>query len=290
MAVSMTGYGMHLLENDRVVVKAEVRSVNNRYLEIHVRLPRHFSYLEEPIKRLVRNTGSRGKVEVYLHLSQQIGGGTKVHLDTVLAGEYHAALRLLKKTYRLSGKCHAKDLASFPGVVNTGEENQEQTYSEDILEAVERALTHWNEMRRTEGNQLEGDLYRKTADLEVIIGALDVLAQGIPGEYREKLNRRLAEIIGDHRVSEDRIAQEVVFLADRSCIEEELNRMKSHILQFRENMTRSACGKRLDFIVQEMHREINTIGSKTSSVEMTRHTLDCKCLIEQIREQVQNIE
>ncbi|MFO7637477.1 MAG: YicC/YloC family endoribonuclease [Clostridia bacterium] len=290
MAVSMTGYGMHILENDRIAVKVEMKSVNNRYLDINIRMPKNIFFMEEPIRKTIRKEMARGKVDVFINILRLENTEARVRLDKDLAGAYHRALLDLKQTFGLRGTVRPTHVAGLPGVVTVEEDANDPAYSEDVMEAVRRAAGKMKEMKRTEGQEMATDMLSKTDMMEKMVGEIKGFAEQVPAEYKERLSQRISELLQDGQVSEERIAQEVAFIADKACVDEEIIRLKSHILQFRNNMAKSDCGKKLDFIVQEMNREANTIGSKANSLEITDRVVELKYLIEKLREQAQNIE
>lgn len=290
MIYSMTGYGRGQYEEGGIKYTVEIRSVNHRFLDIYVRMPKYLS-IEEKIKSFIKQRISRGRVDVYVN--EERGEEIKtIEVDKNLSKAYYYALEELKKEFRIQEDISLSLLASFPDVLVRKEvEKDEEALWGIIQPALDEALSNLIKMRMQEGRELAQDIEKKLEALEKIVSAIKERAPKVVAEYREKLKDRIKEIFELSKVDEQRLEEEVVIFAERSCIDEELVRIKTHIEQFKNNMTApEPKGRKLDFILQEMHREANTIGSKSQDVEIKTKVIDLKSEIEKLREQVQNIE
>ena len=293
MIKSMTGFGRGEYTDGKRLVTCEVKSVNHRYADISVKMSRRYGYAEDMIRKAVKEHIRRGKIEVGITVESFTDADTDITVNEALAGKYLEKLTALKKDLGLAGEITAPYLAGLPDVMRAASvTDNEEEISEAIMKAVEAALEAHSDMRAVEGAKLAEDLLAR-ADL-VLSYAASIEERGpeLVREYTEKLRARIAELVdGIADVPEDRIALEAAVFADKSNITEELVRLRSHVAQLKSILASDDCeGKRLDFLIQEMNREANTIGSKANDLTITNTMLDIKGEVEKIREQVQNIE
>jgi len=275
------------------MVGVEVRSVNHRFCEIMVRLPKSLSGMELDLKEQVKRICERGRIELTVTVNGGGSGNNKVvQLDRTMASRYVQGLRDLQKEFKLGGTVDINVVAGFRDLFTTSEE---PALIKDVPKVIEgltqRALNDLEKMRKKEGTALQKDLVQR---IQTIEGRLQTVHQRIPLALQasaDRLRARVAKILEGERVNDDRLAQEVVMLAERSDVTEELTRLQSHLGQFRSALkSKEAVGKRLDFLLQEMGREVNTIGSKANDAEISSQVVELKSELEKVREQVQNIE
>ncbi len=292
MLKSMTGYGRaQLLEGGRTIT-VEMRSVNNRYLDCNVRCPRMYNYLEELIKAEIKAAGvARGKVDIYVSIEYS-GGDTEINLNRDLVRSYLRAFAELRDNYGLQGEASVVDMARMPDVFTVEKiEEDRDKLSLDVISTLKEAMEAFETMRRQEGTSLCEDISSHLELLKVHLAVISERSPQIIREYREKLYAKISEVLEDTSIDESRILLEAAIFSDRTAIDEEIVRLESHFKQMREILSQEAVsGRKLDFLIQEINREINTIGSKTSDIEMTKLVLEMKSELEKIREQVQNIE
>ncbi|MCI5703734.1 MAG: YicC family protein [Pseudoflavonifractor sp.] len=292
MVKSMTGYGRgESIWNGHTIV-AEVRSVNNRYLDCTVKLPRMYAFAEDAVKSAVQARVSRGKVEVYFTVGPSENGGISVTLNRGVADGYYRALRELSDTYSLADDISVSLLSRFPDVflVERSEENREEA-SAGLLEALSKALDEFDVMRCREGERLAEDVGSRADTVEDLTAQVELRAPGIVADYRARLTAKLQEVLGSTQIDESRILTEAAIYADKVAVDEETVRLRSHLSQLRTMLAQGGnVGRKLDFLIQEFNREANTIGSKCNDVETARMVVDIKAEIEKIREQVQNLE
>ena len=292
MVKSMTGYGRAEDTLNGCTITVELRSVNNRYLDCNVRMPRLYLFAEETIKSRVQNTISRGKVDVFVTLDSTGGEQVQVSVNQPLADGYYAALIQLAERYGLSKDISASLLSRFPDVLlaEKAEEDVEQR-AQDICSVLDRALADFDQMRTREGARLEADVLSRAARIEKLVGKVEERSPQTVAEYRAKLEARMNEVLSNTQLDPARILTEAAIFADKVAVDEETVRLRSHIGQLRHMLEQGgATGRKLDFLIQELNREANTIGSKCSDIDIARHVVDIKAEIEKIREQVQNIE
>lgn len=291
--MSMTGYGKGDYENDQYKFKIEIKSVNHRYIDVNAKFPRQISYLEETIKRKVKEKLFRGKVDVYINLEYLSESQTDINIDTELARSYYNTLQELIEELNLKDNVSLNNILNIPDIVKL---KKKEVDSDSILEvlnnALSEALENISSMREKEGEELKNDILVK---LNVIKGYLKIIEEKSPQvviEYKKKLNDRISELIdNDTILDKERLNNEVAFFADKASIDEEIVRLKSHIKQLELILEEDgSIGRKLDFLIQEFNREINTIGSKSSDVTITGYVVELKSEIEKIREQIQNIE
>ena len=293
MIRSMTGYGKGESENQLYKLKIELKSVNHRYLDVNVKLPRYLIYLEEGIKKLIKEKINRGKVDVFVNFDFSDASSMDVKVDIPLARSFKLALEELKTELEIDDTIRLNNILSISDVIKTEKkELDEDLVWETIKEATEEALDKILQMREYEGEQLKADIFNKLDNIEAISSRIETRAPLVVEEYRGKLNERIQSILEDGTVVDpDRLAMEVAIYADKSSIDEELTRLKSHVLQLKAILSEDgAVGRKLDFLIQEFNREVNTIGSKSSDSDIVKAVVELKSEIEKIREQVQNIE
>ena len=297
MIRSMTGFGRGEYSDEISKVTVEIRSVNHRYLDIYVKMPRRYSFAEETIKAAIKSRLHRGKVEVNVTVDNIGKSDSDVRLDKELAARYYKALSELKDNFDFGDESHVSLslLSRMPDViVTTPAAEDEEAMVKRLIGAKEMALDDFCSMREAEGAKLAADLSARADTIQNIRDCIETRAPEIEKEYAAKFKARVEEILGGvYDVPEERIALEAAIFADKANITEELVRLGSHISQLRGFLQadgEEAVGKKIDFLIQEMNREANTIGSKSNDKEITSHMLDLKAEIEKVREQVQNIE
>lgn len=292
MIKSMTGYGRALLEKEGMEITFEVKSVNNRYLDTSVRLPRAFGYLEDKIKKEIGNHTSRGKVDAYLTINVIEDKLTKVTVNYSLFESYLAIFDEVKEKYGLRDDIAVSTVMKIPDVVGTrSEEEDEEKMTALLLEVMGTALAGYDAMRETEGKKLCDDITEKLDRIEEIRQEIAELSPESVKAYEERLRARIEELLGNTSYDENRVITEVALYADKVAVDEEITRLGSHLSQFRSIMKGNApAGRKLDFLTQEINREVNTIGSKCCELEITKLVVEAKSEIEKIREQIQNVE
>ena len=292
MLSSMTGFGRADVKTDDAVASAEVTGVNGRYLDVAVKLPPEASALEVALKRLVKDRVARGRVSVSVSLQRLGGAPGQVVLDENAAEQYVASSIALAKRLGLRNDLTLTSILNCPGVAKTEEFRQpDESEQAAIGKAVLLALEEFQSMRRAEGEALERELRERTHAVQAALAGIDQRLPELNRLYAEKLRQRIADIAADLSLKEERIAMEVAMMAEKADVAEEVVRLKSHLEQFLKLIdSEEPVGRRLEFLVQEMGREANTIGAKNRDTAVVVHVLDIKAEIEKIREQVQNIE
>ena len=293
MVRSMTGYGRARETLNHRDITVEVRSVNNRYLDCTVKMPRMYIFAEDAVKSLVQKFVSRGKVDVFVTIDTKEAEGGSVSVNRDLAGQYAAALRDLTEFCAVdSWKLTPDILARFPDVLTvTKAEEDMDAVSADICAVLSQALIAYTSMRKTEGEKLSADILGRLDTIESLTAAVEERSPQTVAEYREKLLSRMQEVLNNTAIDEGRILTEVAIFADKVAVDEETVRLRSHLSQLRDMLNSSEpIGRKLDFLIQEVNREANTIGSKCNDVTIARKVIDLKAEVEKIREQVQNIE
>ncbi len=298
MPKSMTGYGraQRLAEGRDVLV--EIRAVNHRYYEFSARLPRTAMYLEEKLKTLLNGKIARGKVEVAVTLTRPDGKDAQIVVNRSVAEGYVNALRAMNLEIGSADHAWMEDdltlssLLRLPDVFTVTKEQDDEAVIWEIVSATaQEALASFLEMRRVEGERLAADLTGKLTGLEQMLGEIEAIEPGVAESYRERLYNKLTELLADTQIDQQRILTEAAIFAEKTAIDEETVRLHSHIAQFRELLgSAEPVGRKLDFLVQEMNREVNTIGSKAQELRITKLVVDMKSEIEKLREQIQNIE
>ena len=289
---SMTGYGRAKIENDTREYIVEVKSVNHKYLDINIKLPKTLFCIEDKIRKVISNKISRGKIDVFVtYINYGIEGKT-ILINKDIAKMYIKEIEEIATENNIAIGIRATEISKFPEVLNVivDEEDEEKIWLE-LNKCLEKALDNFIEMRTTEGEKIKEDLKQRLDEIDENINEIFKNSTGLVEEYVVKLRKRIQEILNTDVVDETRLAQEIVIYSDKTSIEEEITRIKSHIIQFKELLnSEGAIGKKADFIIQEMNREINTIGSKSGKFEITQLVIKIKTQIEDIREQIQNIE
>ena len=292
MIKSMTGYGRAVETIGNREITVEIRSVNNRYLDCTVKVPRLFGYAEDPIKRMVKESISRGKVDVFVTVSVTADTDTRVTLNRPVLEGYLAAMQAIAADYDVVDDISVTSLTRFSDifVVEKQEDDEEQTLK-DILSVVRAALDKHTEMRTKEGAAMEADLRSRAATILKLVSQVEARSPLTVQNYRERLFQKMREVLESTTIDESRILTEAAVFADKVAVDEETVRLRSHFDQL-DSMLRNGgpIGRKLDFLLQEMNREANTIGSKGNDLEQARNVVDIKAELEKIREQVQNIE
>lgn len=292
MIKSMTGFGRSTYENEGREYIIEIKSVNNRFTDINIKMPRNLNYLEEKIRKQILSNISRGKVEVSIQLNNNSDLGKKINLNTDIAKKYVEELKKLSEETNIIDNINIMDVARFPDVLNIRiDEEAEEVIEKELFTALDSAIDSFLDMRQKEGSKIKVDLENRIEVIKQKIEQISSISAGLVDEYVVKLETRIKELLKTDVVDQTRLAQEVVIYSDKCSVEEEITRLKSHISQFLNLLNENiAIGKKLDFLIQEMNRETNTIGSKSSDIKMTNIVIDIKNILEKIREQVQNIE
>lgn len=292
MIKSMTGFGRAQCAFDDYTITAEIKSVNHRYFEFSARIPRAYSFLEDKLKAFVSSEISRGKVECSLLIEAVADNSVIVALDEPLANGYFEAVRGIAEKYSLENDLTALSLARFPDVLKITKAllDEEALWSE-VQSTVALAVEKFVEMRAVEGEKLKADVLSRADTIIENVAFIEERSPETVRLYNEKLLERMREVLGDTQVDEARLLTEAAVYADKVAVAEETVRLRSHIDQLHTMLDSSeAIGRKLDFLVQEINREANTIGSKAQDIDIARRVIDIKAEVEKIREQIQNIE
>lgn len=290
--LSMTGYGSAKGSVEGQEITVELKSVNNRYLDCSVRLPRNFLFAEDTVKQAVSAGVSRGKVDVFVSAQASQDSGTVVSVNEELAIGYRDAVAHIAETLGLESGLNAFSLARFPDVLTVERRELDKDKAAAALsEITAKAVEEFNAMREREGERLRRDMIGKLETIEGLVSVVEKRSPQTVKEYRERLEARLRDILADRSLDEQRVITEAAIFADRTAVDEETVRLRSHIAQFRTMLEEgSPIGRKMDFLVQEFNRESNTIGSKCSDASLAKVVVDLKSEIEKIREQLQNVE
>lgn len=290
---SMTGYGKGEYNDNVKNIIAEIKSINNRYCDINIKTPRHLRFYEENIRKIIKNRISRGRIDVYLTIEYISDSDTVITPNLVLATQYKEAIDKVKDELKLSDEIKLDTIIKFQDVLVAKENDaDEENLRYCVEEAVNNAVDKLISMRTSEGSQLESDILTSVVKIKELIEGIRACSATIVSDYKEKLENRIKELLGNkYELDENRLYNEIVFYSDKSDINEELVRLNSHIKQLELTLeSGGAVGRKLDFIIQEANREINTIGSKIGNLNITQNVIEIKNLLERIREQIQNIE
>ncbi len=289
---SMTGFGRAKLEKNNRIYQVEMKSVNHKYSDITIKLPRTLSYLEENVKKEVSSNIARGKIDIFVSFENYSEEGKEIVINQELVKEYMKQFTLLAKQNNLSLNIPVTEITKLPDVLTLKEtEESEDVIKQELLECLQEAIIHFNNMREQEGNKIKEDLLKRIQKIEEKVEKISEYSTRLVEEYVVKLEQRIKELLKTDVVDEARIAMEVVLYADKCSVEEEVTRLRSHILQFKNMLEETKpVGKKIDFLLQEMNRETNTIGSKSGSLDITNLVINIKTELEDIREQIQNIE
>ena len=293
MAKSMTGFGIGEFKDQYYNLSVECKTINHKYLDINPRIPRKLSFLEDKLRFLIKDHLGRGRVDIFVKFETVTSVGSQLVYDAELAKQYYHILKNIKSDFGLEEPISPVDIAKFPDVVKITEaEDDEEILWNMLSDAANKALENLCNMRIIEGKKLEKDILARADLLERSVCDLEKYTDTIEKEYKDKLYARISELLDDPKVVDEyRLAQEVAIYADKSNITEEIVRFKSHINQLRDTVTADeSVGRKIDFLIQEMNREVNTMGSKSSDVSIANLVINMKAELEKIREQVQNIE
>ncbi len=294
MVRSMTGFGRAEAANEQRRIVVEIKSVNHRYLDLSMKMPKRFNLFESRIRSLIKQYASRGKVDLYVSTEEFADDAAKLHYHAALAEEYTTYVRQISETCGLPFDLTASRLASMPDVFTMEHPDEDEEASWPLLEeALHSACTAFAEQRLREGGMLAEDILGKLSGMEEKVAFIEARSPETVAEYEEKLAARIRELLENTSVDESRLMTEVAIFADKVCVDEEMVRLRSHIRAVREALTSKTgegVGRRLDFLAQEMNREANTTLSKCSHLEVSAAAIDLKTEIEKIREQVQNLE
>ena len=289
---SMTGFGKAEVLTKNIRCTAEVTSFNNRFLELSVKLPRQLSSLEAQLRELVGDRVSRGKVNLYIGYDEIGADAAKYHINTDAIKAYYSQLKVIQKKLKIPGKVEIEDILAIPESYGSSSESVDEKKIWPIVEkAADKALTQMSFMRGKEGAALSNDMAMRIDTIEKLLAQVEAESKTVVQKMREKLTKRIEEILQSSSIDQTRLEQEVAFYADKSDITEECTRFASHNEQFKHAFTlKEPIGKKLNFLLQEMNREANTIASKSSELNIAKGALVMKEEIEKLREQVQNVE
>ncbi len=292
MIRSMTGYGRARETVNGRDITVEVRSVNNRYLDCAVKMPRAYLFAEDAVKSLIQRAAARGKVDVFISVDAAGANEIVVSVDQPLAAAYLEAVRSIGGALGLDAGVSALQIARLPDVLTLSKAEEDvESLTGDLCAVLEEALAAYTRMRETEGARLAADILGRLDTIEALVAKVEVRSPQTVAEYRAKLLERMQEVLESASIDESRILTEAALFADKVAVDEETVRLRSHLGQLREMLQSSgSIGRKLDFLIQEVNRESNTIGSKASDIEIARYVVDLKAEVEKIREQVQNIE
>ena len=290
---SMTGYGKAEFQNEKLTLSVEIKTVNNRFLDVSYKYPRSFTPLQEGIRSALQKHLSRGKVDLYVNYKRAVSNDGALSFDEDLASSYVNLAKSLKKRFpSLKNDFTVTSLIKTPDVIKVEQEEIDIDYISPILfETVEKACENLNQMREFEGEKLKADMLSRIDTIESTVAVIKERAPLVADDYRKRLFEKVESLLEGQNFDEARVLQEVAIFADKCNIDEELTRLNSHVSQFRKICeSLGEVGKKLDFLVQEFNRESNTVCSKSNDIEVTDNALKLKCEIEKIREQIQNIE
>lgn len=292
MIKSMTGYGRHELVTDARKIVIDMKSVNQRFCDVNVKIPRIYGYLEDKVLEYVSSSISRGKVDVFVYIENYSSENKLITLDKALCDNYYNLIKQIKEEYNIKDDVSISNLLRFQDifVVRQEEEDKDAAW-EMIKECLVPATEDFINSRVREGERMLLDLKEKAQAIKKMVEQVEKRAPEIVSEYAEKLRHRMEELLGDTAIDESRLLNEVGIMADRVCIAEELVRLKSHLVELDKILALDEpVGRKLDFLIQEVNREINTIGSKSNDIDVARIVVDMKSEVEKMREQIQNIE
>ncbi len=292
MVKSMTGYGKGVAENADAKVTIEMKSVNHRYLDLSIKLPKKLNFLEQAVRNKISSTISRGKVDLYITLEEHSDACYQVSVNEAMAKKYFDSISSMADAIGVANDIKASHIVRLPDVIELVETDADEASLKDLVfEALEACLMQFVASRVTEGGRIEADLLSKMEEMTGLVAQLEDKSPAIIEEYKRKLTDKISELLDDNHIDEGRIAQEVTIYADKVCIDEEMVRLKSHVAETKDTLKLDAeVGRKLDFLAQELNREANTILSKSTNAEVADIGISLKTLIEKVREQIQNIE
>ena len=292
MIKSMTGFGRGEYSDGKRSIIAEIKTVNHRYLDVNIRMPKKLNFFETSIRTLLKSYADRGKVDIFITYEDLSQSQVSVKYNAALAAEYLKYLNQMAEEFSLDNDVRVSTLSRYPEVFTMEEcsEDEDELWN-GLKEALEGAFSQFVEMRTKEGERLKEDILLKLDLLSEQIRFIEERSPQIIAEYRTKLEEKMRELLEDTQIDDNRIAAEVILFADKICTDEEVVRLKSHIQHMKETLEESnGIGRKLDFIAQEMNREANTILSKANDLDISNRAISLKTEIEKIREQIQNIE
>ena len=292
MIKSMTGYGSAKGQTGGLEITVELKSVNNRYLDTSVRLPRSFLFAEDAVKSAVQAHISRGKVDVFVSIDTSLADDMTVKVNEPLLKGYIEAIRHISEEYLLANDLTALSVSRFPDVLSVEKKDLDaEAISAALCEVTERALCDFDAMRLREGEKLRDDVLSRLETIDALVSTVERESPKTVAEYRSRLEQKMAEVLGTAGIDESRILAEAALFADHIAVDEETVRLRSHMAQLRTMINgNSPTGRKIDFLIQEFNREANTIGSKCQNSDIAHVVVDLKSEIEKIREQIQNIE
>lgn len=288
---SMTGYGRVIKEINGHKVTIEMKAVNSKYSDINIKMPYIFNFMEEDIKKEILKRISRGKIDMYISYEELENCSNTVNINKELSMQYINEIKEIAENTGINSNIEITKILTLPEVLKIDKKIDEDVLRAEINEVLGEVLDKFIEMRKIEGENIRKDISSRIDRIEDLVNKISSNSAGLIEEYVVKLEKRIENLLSKEVIDKDRLAQEVVIYADKSSVEEEITRLNSHIMQVRELLNKEEpVGKKLDFIIQEMNRETNTIGSKSGSTEITNLVIQTKVEIEDMREQVQNIE
>ncbi len=292
MIKSMTGYGRYEYADEARKIVIDMKSVNQRFCDVNVKVPRAYGYLEDKIKEYVSSSISRGKVDVFVYIENYSSENKLITLDKALCDNYYSLVSQIKEEYGLKDDITLSNLLRFQDIFVVRQEEEDKDAAWEMMKkALVPATEDFINSRVREGERMLLDLKEKADNIRELVKKVEERAPGIVKDYAEKLRERMKELLGDTSIDEGRLLNEVGIMADRVCIAEELVRLKSHLVELDKILAlNEPVGRKLDFLIQEVNREINTIGSKSNDIEAARLVVDMKSEVEKMREQIQNIE
>ncbi len=289
MLKSMTGYGRSIYESNKRRFIIEIKSVNHKYNDISIKMNKNINYLENTIRKKIKKNISRGKIDVHISL-EELEIDKKININKNLAEKYISNIKEIAKENNTEIIINMSDILMIPDIMSANENVEDSELEKELLAGLDIAINNFIDMRIKEGEKIQEDLSNRLDIISKYLNEINSYSTGLVEEYIVKLKKRIKEILKDDVVDKNRLSMEVVIFADKCSIEEELTRLNSHIVQFKSMLNENNIGKKMDFLIQEMNREINTIASKANCLEITKLVVEVKNELENIREQVQNIE
>lgn len=292
MIQSMTGFGRGEAANEKYKVTIEMKSVNHRYLDLSVRLPRKLNFYEPAIRNQVKEFAKRGKIDIFVSMEQLQENAESIQYNPQIAAAYLSGISQMADEFSVDGTIQAYQLARFPDVFTKAEEDDnEEEWIPIVTQALRDACEKFAESRRIEGEKLAKDLSEKLDHISDLVDKIETRSPQIVEEYRKKITEKVEQLLGDTQIDENLLATEIVMFSDKICVDEEMVRLRTHVEHVKEALAAGEnIGRKLDFLIQEMNREANTTLSKANDSEVSEYGIDLKTEIEKIREQIQNIE
>lgn len=292
MIQSMTGFGRGEAANEKYKVTIEMKSVNHRYLDLSVRLPRKLNFYEPAIRNQVKEFAKRGKIDIFVSIEQLQENAESIQYNPQIAAAYLSGISQMADEFSIDGTIQAYQLARFPDVFTKAEEDDnEEEWIPIVTQALRDACEKFAESRRIEGEKLAKDLSEKLDHISDLVDKIETRSPQIVEEYRKKITEKVEQLLADTQIDENLLATEIVMFSDKICVDEEMVRLRTHVEHVKETLTAGEnIGRKLDFLIQEMNREANTTLSKANDSEVSEYGIDLKTEIEKIREQIQNIE